>query len=67
MNVVTAQFHLLARNLEVSPNYTDTKTYYLGKNELGADILVMPGLGFRRHVYSSLIRIANPSGRRDTP
>lgn len=67
MNVVTVQFHLLARNLEVSPNYTDTKTYYLGKNALGADILVTPGLGFRRHVYSSLIRIANPSGRRDTP
>ena len=67
LNVVTAQFHVLARNLELSPNYTDTKTYRLGKDAAGADIEVTPGLGYRRHVYSSLIRIANPSGRRDTP
>ena len=67
MNVVTAQFHLLARNLEVTPNYTDAKTYRLGKDAAGDPIEVTPGLGFRRHVYSSLVRIANPSGRRDTP
>jgi len=67
MNVVTVQFHLLARNLETSPNYVDTKTYVLGKDAAGNDIQVTPGQGFRRHVYSSLVRIANPAGRRDTP
>lgn len=67
MNVVTAQFHLLARNLETTPNYVDTKTYHLGKDAAGNEIEVMPGLGFRRHVYGGLVRIANPAGRRDTP
>jgi type IV pilus assembly protein PilW len=67
MDVVTVQFHLLARNLEASPNYVDTKTYYLGKDAAGADIQVTPGLAFRRHVYSGLVRVANPAGRRDTP
>jgi type IV pilus assembly protein PilW len=67
MNVVTVQFHLLARNLETSPNYVDTKTYHLGKDAAGNEIEVTPGLGYRRHVYSSLVRIANPAGRRDTP
>ncbi|MEX1993020.1 MAG: PilW family protein, partial [Steroidobacteraceae bacterium] len=67
MNVVTVQFHLLARNLETTPNYTDAKTYYLGKDAAGSDIRVTPGLGYRRHVYSSLVRVVNPAGRRDTP
>jgi type IV pilus assembly protein PilW len=67
MNVVTVQFHLLARNLEVSPGYTDSKTYRLGKDAAGADIEVTPGGGYRRHVYSGLVRIANPAGRRDAP
>jgi type IV pilus assembly protein PilW len=60
-------FHLLARNLETSPNYVDTKTYHLGNDAAGNEIQVTPGQGFRRHVYSSLVRIANPAGRRDTP
>lgn len=67
MNVVSVQFHLLARNLEVTPNYTDTKTYHLGKDAAGNEIQVTPGLGYRRHVYSSLARVVNPAARRDTP
>lgn len=67
MNVVTVQFHLLARNIETSPKYVDTKTYHLGNDAAGNEIQVTPGQGFRRHVYSSLVRIANPAGRRDTP
>lgn len=67
MNVVTVQFHLLARNLETSPGFTDTKKYVLGKDAAGNDIERTPGDAYRRHVYSSLVRIANPAGRRDTP
>jgi type IV pilus assembly protein PilW len=66
-SVVTVQFHLLARNLETSPGYTDTKRYILGKDDAGVDIERTPGGSFRRHVYTGLVRVANPSGRRDTP
>jgi len=60
-NVVAVQVHLLARNLEASPGYTDTKTYTLGGTTF------TPGGSFRRHVYSSLVRLNNPSGRQDRP
>ncbi len=66
-NVVSVQFHLLARNLETSPGYTDAKTYSLGIDAGGAPVTVTPGLGYRRHVYSSLVRLNNPAGRRDRP
>lgn len=67
MNVMTVRFHLLARNLETSPNYTDVKTYHLGTDAAGAPFDVTPGGSFRRHVYSGLVRVVNASGRRDTP
>jgi type IV pilus assembly protein PilW len=68
MNVVTVRFNILARNLEASTNYLDTKTYSLGIDAAGAAITVGPkGDAFRRHVYSGLVRVANVAGRRDTP
>ena len=67
MNVVTVQFHLLSRNLETSPNYTDTKTYYFGKDALNNDITRTPNDAYRRHIYTSLVRVPNAAGRRDTP
>jgi type IV pilus assembly protein PilW len=67
MNVVTVQFHLLARNLDPSPNYTDTKTYHLGVDVNGASIDVTPSDSYHRHTYSGLIRVQNVAGRRDTP
>lgn len=67
MNVVTVQFYVLARNLETSPGYTDPKTYGIGLKADGSPLTVNPGLGYRRHVYSSLVRLNNPAGRRDTP
>jgi type IV pilus assembly protein PilW len=68
MNVVTVQFHLLARNLETSLSYSEgTKKYNLGKDAAGNDIERVPGDSYRRHVYTGLVRVANPAGRRDTP
>ena len=69
-HVVTVQFYILARNLESSPNYTDTKTYALGKDSSNAAITYTPSgsdVNYRRHVYSGLVRIMNPAGRRDAP
>ncbi len=67
MNVVTVRFHFLARNLDASPDYADTKTYELGADENGDPVVVSPGGPYRRHVYGSLVRIANAAGRRETP
>lgn len=61
-NVVAVRLHLLARALEPTPGYTDTKTYQLGPTTLGP---FNDGLG--RHVYSSFVRLYNPAGRRDRP
>ena len=67
-NVVSAQIHLLARNTEISPGWaTDPgsqKTYDLGPSIVP---IADPRDGFRRHVYSTLVRIQNISGRRETP
>lgn len=67
-NAVTAHFHILVRNTDTSPGQTDTKTYNLGNDAAGNAIVLGPfNDGYRRHVYSGLVRIANPAGRRDTP
>ena len=61
--VVAVRVHLLARNLNTSHGYDDNKTYVLGDDN------VTPGGEFRRHVYSSTVRLINPSLRNkyDTP
>jgi len=67
MNVVTARFHFLARNLDASADYVDVKTYELGLDENGNPVTVTPGGSYRRHVYGSLVRVVNAAGRRDKP
>ena len=67
-NAVTAKLHLLSRSPERSPNYVDTKTYSLGLDAAGNPITVGPkNDGYRRHVYTAMVRIVNPAGRRDRP
>jgi len=61
-NVVAAQIFVLARSLESTPGYTDTKTYQLG------DLEMTPlDKRFKRHVFATTVRLVNPAGRRDTP
>jgi type IV pilus assembly protein PilW len=66
-SVMAVRIHLLARNLEASVNYTDPKTYTLGRDATGTVISVTPGGAFRRHAYGGLVRVVNPAERRDTP
>ena len=62
MNVMSVKIYVLSRNLEATPGYTDAKTYQLG------GLTYTPTLtSYRRHVYSALVRLSNPAGRRDTP
>jgi Tfp pilus assembly protein PilW len=70
-NVVAARIYVLARSLERTPGYVDTKTYTLGDYTIcstkGACANNTLDPGFKRHVYSTTVRLANPAGRRDTP
>ncbi len=72
-NVMALRVHLLARSLESSPDYIDSKVYALGYNNAGLlqtvsattdsyDNNVRP---FKRRVFSQMVRLVNPSGRRD--
>jgi type IV pilus assembly protein PilW len=61
--VVAMRLHLLARNTEVTPGFTDTKTYQLGLKADGTANNVAPGGGYRRHEYTELVRVQNVSQR----
>lgn len=64
LNVVAAKLYLLVRSPEASPGYTDSKTYTLGS---AAAVSLSPGGSFKRHLYSSSVRLHNVSARRETP
>lgn len=61
-NIVAIKIHVLSRNLETSPGYTDTKAYQLGGTNIAA-----ANDGYKRHVFSTTIRLVNPSSRREKP
>ena len=61
-NAVVVKLYILARTDAVSPGYIDSKTYALGSTTLGPyrD-------AFKRHVFSTTVRVNNVAIRRDTP
>lgn len=71
-NVMAVRVSLLARNNDVTVGYTNTKTYSLGTVTVGAGT-ASPFTddpttgGYKRHLYSAVVRVANVSGRRETP
>ena len=63
MNVTSARIYVLARSREASPNYTDSKTYTLGSaGDMGPF-----NDNFKRHVFTTTMRLPNVAGRRVTP
>jgi type IV pilus assembly protein PilW len=62
-NVMSIRLHILARNTEASGGWTDTRTYNLGLAGPSGPF----NDGFKRHIYSSVARAVNPSGRRELP
>ena len=63
MNVTSVRIYVLARSRERSPNYTDSKTYTLGS----AGNVGPFNDNFKRHVFTTTVRLTNISGRRITP
>ncbi len=61
-NAVAVKIYVLARAREATPGHVDTKTYNLGSVTRGPF-----NDGFKRHVFATTVRLANVSGRRETP
>lgn len=62
-NVVAAQVQLVARNVDATTGFTDTKTYQMGL----AGTYTPPSAvqKYKRHAYTQLVRLENPSARRE--
>jgi type IV pilus assembly protein PilW len=62
-NVMAVRLYLIARNIDTTPGYSDTKTYSLGT----AGTFTPSGTetAYRRHAYTAVVRLNNPSGRRE--
>jgi type IV pilus assembly protein PilW len=64
-DVMAARIHLLVRNTERSPGHTDNRSYTLGSDTGGNAVVVGPfSDSFKRRVFASTTRFANPSWRR---
>lgn len=62
VNTVAVKMYVLVRSETATPGYSDAKTYQLGSSTLGPF-----NDGFKRHVFTQTVRIANISSRRETP
>ncbi|VTU31431.1 PilW family protein [Variovorax sp. RA8] len=63
INTVAVKLYLLARSIEPSPGHADNKTYKLGS----AATLPAYNDPYKRHVFSTTVRLTNVAGRRETP
>ena len=63
-NIVSIKIYIIARNIETTKSYTDTKTYSLG---LAGTYTPASADHYKRHAYSQLIRLVNPSSRKEAP
>lgn len=61
-NAVVVKVHLLARNLEPTAGHVDSKAYTVGPLAIAAK-----NDAYKRHVFSTTVRLVNPSSRRETP
>ncbi|MNZ33067.1 hypothetical protein D3C78_504050 [compost metagenome] len=61
VNVVAVKLHVLVRSQTATQGYSDGKTYSLGGQTFS------PNDGFKRHLFSTVVRLNNVAGRRETP
>lgn len=61
-DAVSVKLYVLVRSRERASGHVDSKTYALGSTTLGPF-----NDGFKRHVFSSTVRLNNVSARRETP
>ncbi len=61
-NTVAVKIYVLIRSDNITPGYTDDKTYTLGSTTLGPF-----NDRYKRHLFQQTIRLQNVSSRRETP
>ena len=67
MNVTAVKVYVVARSRERTPGYTDDKSYSVGLAGVWPFDPDAFDPEFKRHVYSTTIRLHNVSGRRERP
>jgi type IV pilus assembly protein PilW len=70
-NVVAVKLYVLARSRDTTPGYIDAKSYCLGEpNPDGscpaANTIAAANDQYKRHAFSTSVRLINISGRRET-
>lgn len=64
-SVVSAKVHVLARNIEQSSGYTDSKSYVLGDNADGTpNVIAAANDHYKRHAFDATVVLSNPAGRK---
>jgi hypothetical protein len=58
--------NILARNIDKTVGYADTKSYKLSAVTGIAEIPAAND-NYKRHAYNQVVRVVNPSSRRETP
>jgi type IV pilus assembly protein PilW len=66
-NVMAVRINLLARNITPTKGYDDSKTYALGLAKPTYTVPTGVARTYKRHAYSTLVRVENPSARRESP
>lgn len=66
-HVTAIRIHVLARSRDATRGYTDDKVYVLGNTEPNLGPYEDGEEGFKRHVYSTTVRLVNVAGRRLRP
>jgi hypothetical protein len=70
-NAVAVKLYVLVRNTETSAGYTDTKTYCMSSldasgNCPAANVAGPFKDGYKRHIFTTTVRLTTVSGRRET-
>jgi type IV pilus assembly protein PilW len=69
-DVMNVRINLLAQNTECTTGFTDTKTYDMGNAgtltaaAAGATVAPCSNGDYKRHVFTEVVRVVNPSSRR---
>ena len=62
-HVTAVKIHLLARNTQPSSGFLDTRTYVLGSSAASDNTYGPFNDAYKRHVYTSVVRLMNVAGR----
>ena len=70
-NVVAVKLYVLVRSRDMTPGYTDAKSYCLGEPNAdgscpAASTFAAANDQYKRHAFSTSVRLINISGRRET-